>query len=458
MADAVVPMGHHGPVTSTRPAAARLVSGAGGDGDRPARPTNWVRSIAAGTAFVVAAVTALLVRQPGQPSWDTVWAEDGRIFTHDALTQPAVQTLMRAYAGYAQFATRALALGTRVVPIDAAAAYLATSAAVVAALLGLVVVRSARSWVTSPWLRWSLGIMVVIAPVTFSELNTAITNVAWPLLVAGFWAIASREEGRFDTPVRVLTVLVGGLSTATQAVLLPWAVVVAVRRRRRSDVLVLGALVAGLGLQAVAASAATQQTTESTRDAVDLVELFGLRVLGSLVVGERWIAHLSTTAAIRVGLGSLAVVLVVALLARPSRLDVDRRIFVGAAVLTALACFVITVWYRGTSSVDLSVREGAVLSSARYAYLPVLLIFSALVVMVDRSGRRWLRAVLLVQAAVVIATSFALTNPRSDGPTWASAVRDARAICRADPTLLTVELPIAPPPVWSVGISCERLR
>jgi hypothetical protein len=449
MADAIARMGHHGAVASPRPQATA---------DGSARPTAWGRSIAAGAVFVVAAVTALIVRQPEEPSWNTMWAEDGRIFTHDALTHPALQTLLRAYAGYAQFATRALALGTRLLPIEAAATYLATSAAVVAALLGLVVVRSARSWVSSPWLRWSLGVMVVIAPVTFSEINTAITNVAWPLLVAGFWAIASREEGRFDTPVRAVTALVGGLSTATQAVLLPWAIVVAVRRRRRSDLIVLAALVIGLGLQAIAASAAEPQTSESSRDVADLVELFGLRVLGSLVIGERWIAHLSTAAAINVGLVSLAVVVVVAMLARPSRLDVDRRIFVGAAVLTAIACFAITVWYRGTSSVDLSVREGAVLSSARYAYLPVLLLFSALVVMVDVSGRRWLQVVLLAQAAVVIATSLTLANPRSDGPSWSAAVRDARAICRADPSLVSVELPIAPPPVWSVQIGCERLR
>ena len=55
----------------------------------------------------------------------------------------------------------------------------------------------------------------------------------FPYLVAGFWALASREEGRFDTPVRAVTLLVGGLSTATQAILLRWAIVVAVRRRVR---------------------------------------------------------------------------------------------------------------------------------------------------------------------------------------------------------------------------------
>ena len=197
--------------------------------------------------FLAVAVAVQLARQPGLHSWDTIWAEDGRIFTEDALTLPAVQTLLRAYAGYAQFTTRVLALGTRFVPPDRLAAYLAASAAVVVALLGLVVVRSARSWVASPALRWALGAMVVIAPVTFSELTATLTNVGWHFLIAGFWAIASREQGRVDTPVRAAAVLVGALTTVTQVVLLPWAIVMAVHRRRRSDLIVLASLVAGLG-------------------------------------------------------------------------------------------------------------------------------------------------------------------------------------------------------------------
>src|SRR4051794_32790282 len=101
------------------------------------RSTAWVRSVAAGLLFFVAAVVVQLWRQPDVSSRDTIWAEDGRIFTQDALTHAPVTTLLRNYAGYTQFATRALALGTRWLAPRSYAPYLAVSAAVVVALLGL---------------------------------------------------------------------------------------------------------------------------------------------------------------------------------------------------------------------------------------------------------------------------------------------------------------------------------
>ena len=39
-----------------------------------------VRAIALSIAFLFAAVVLQLVRQPGAHTWDTVWAEDGRIY------------------------------------------------------------------------------------------------------------------------------------------------------------------------------------------------------------------------------------------------------------------------------------------------------------------------------------------------------------------------------------------
>ncbi len=365
--------------------------------------------------------------------------------------------MLRGYAGYTQFTTRTLALGTRWLEPRTYAPYLAVSAAAMVALLGLIVVRSARSWVTSPVLRWSLGVMVVLAPVTFSELTATITNVGWPFLVAGFWAIASREEGRFDTPLRVGTVLLGTVSTVIQIVLLPWAIVMAVHRRRRSDVIVLVSLVVGLGIQGLAVLAGEPQESGSTRAIGDLFQLLGLRVFGSLVAGERWISHLSSRAVVDVGVVSVTVVVVMMVLARPGRLDRDRRLLVACAVLTAIGSYLVTVWYRGTSSVDLSVRAGQVMSGGRYGYLPVLLLFSVLVVTVDVSGRRWLQVVLLAQTAFVIATSLTLANPRSTGPSWTESVRGAEAECRADPGLDVATLRISPEPEWSMQIECARL-
>ena len=280
----------------------------------------------------------------------------------------------------------------------------------VVALLGLVVVRSARSWVASPVLRWSLGVMVVVAPVMFSELNATITNVGWPYLIAGFWAIASREEGRFDTPLRAVTVLLGALSTLIQIVLLPWAIIMAVHRRRRSTSSCSPRWSSVWAVQGLAVMASEPQDADTTRNVGDLFRLLGVRVFGSFVAGERWISSLSTTAIIDVGVGSIAS-------------SWSSSSSPGPAASTGIG---------GSSSAPpsspASVRScdrlvprhvhrrplgarGLGLGGGRYGYLPVLLIFSALVVMVDQSGRRWLQAVLMAQTAFVIATSLTLAGP-----------------------------------------------
>jgi len=140
-------------------------------------------------------------------------------------------------------------------------------------------------------------------------------------------------------------------------------------------------------------------------------------------------------------------------------LGMDRAVDSVTAVLTAMVTYGVTVWIRGTSSVALSAPVGAIMSGGRYGYFPVLLIFSAVVVVVDDASERpWLQALVLVPTLLVLASSLWLTNPRSDGPPWDETVRAARAECRADPTLVEAQLPISPKPAWWVVISCDRLR
>ena len=142
------------------PASCATMSAVSAHTTTTTRPTVWIRSI--GVRDCCSSCSR------SRSSWsanraissrDTIWAEDGRIFTDDALFHQPVGTLLRVYAGYTQFTTRVLALGTRPLAPRSYAPYLAVSAAVVVALLGLIVVRSARSWVASPccagrWASW----------------------------------------------------------------------------------------------------------------------------------------------------------------------------------------------------------------------------------------------------------------------------------------------------------------
>ena len=81
------------------------------------RTSTRVRGAAFGLAFVIGSAALVLLRQPGFASWNTVWAEDGAVYASQALSRPALHTLVTPYAGYVQLTPRLLALPVRVLPV-----------------------------------------------------------------------------------------------------------------------------------------------------------------------------------------------------------------------------------------------------------------------------------------------------------------------------------------------------
>jgi hypothetical protein len=412
-----------------------------------------IRRSAPTIAFVVAGTALQLIRQPGLRSWDTVWAEDGFVYATEALARPAWKTLLAGYAGYAQFVPRVLALPLRVVPVGAWAAYLAVVSALVTSLLALCVVRWSRGWVGSTLLRWTLAVTMIVLPASYFEIQTNLANLGWPLVVASFWAIASRRDTTRDVALRVTVIVLAALSTPVQAVLVPWAAVVVLVRRRRSDWITLAALSAGLVVQ-VLAIGATTQGDQVPSTAGELPRELAVRVLGSMWIGERWLADawIDHGAALVVAV-TLVTVVVVALGWRQP-IPTDRRWLVAGAIATSLLAFVFSVWVRGTAL--LWMPTGRFTSAgSRYVYVPIVLLLSGLVVLADSARRRWVRSLLVAQTVFVVATSFALTSPRSIGPSWTGGVDAARVACEHLPPGATVEVPI------SLGdpaeVPCSRL-
>ncbi len=471
------------------------------------RPT---RSVLLGIGFVAVVTAAQLLRQSGLHVWDTVWAEDGRIYTTDALNHPATATLFRGYAGYVQLLPRLLALGTRLVPPDRIAEYLALASAVVTSLLGLVVVRSSAGWIRSELLRWTLGLMTALAPVAYFEVNANLANLGWPLVMAAFWAIASRQRGRLDVAVRVLVVVLAALTTGVALILVPWAVVVAGLRRRRPDYVVGAAFVAASLAQLAADVASGQPPRPPGWSSGYVGRAFGARVLGSLVTGERWLGTLwlyhpqlliGGSAAVVVGLGGLALwwrdptVDQAAEPAEPGpspssgaapapspslatdtpapvpapaahrawawagRLRLTRNWLAAAALALSLVSYLATVWERGYLTIGLTSAGAFNPGGSRYAYLPVLGLFTALAVLVDGTGRAWLRNLFLAWTAFVLISSLSLPTLRSHGPNWSTGVAAATARCRAHPAQASTQVPVAPGgTAWTVTISCALLR
>src|SRR5579871_5890399 len=109
--------GHAAGLTEvTRPPAQEPAGGSGGElrrlfPDPPAAPPpTWRRRMltaAAAVPTVVAGAAVLLLRVPGVPSWDTIYAEDYNQFLLIALQHP--WDLLVQYNGYEQLLPRAVA-------------------------------------------------------------------------------------------------------------------------------------------------------------------------------------------------------------------------------------------------------------------------------------------------------------------------------------------------------------
>ena len=405
------------------------------------------------------ATAVQLLRQPHLATWSTVWAEDGAIYTTDALSHPAWTTIWRGYAGYTQVLARVLALGTRLVPPSSIAAVLAVSAALVTSLLGLAVVWWSQGWICSRLLRWVLGAMVVAAPITYSEINASVVNLGWPLVVASFWAIAARDRSRPALAGQVAVVVVAALTTSVAFVLVPWAMAVAAVRRRRGRPGGGGGAGRGPGspgsrLAERRAGAAAPAVRPGTRGAA-------VRGAGAGLAGHRRALAGRPLGAPRGGARTVSVAAVLAVMAaaRPWRLDRGHLGVALGALVVGTATFVATVWLRGAAAVGLTTPDGHFDNGgSRYSYVAIVLIFGGLAVMVDRSGRHWLKTVLAAQAVLVMATSLTLGGYRSLPPSWPDGVARASQECRDDPAATSVAVQVAPGPAWQTVLPCDRLR
>ena len=414
----------------------------------------WQRWLGAGV-FVAAGMFVQLFRSAGQHNTDTIWAEDGAIFASDAYTMPAAKTLLRGYAGYAQFLPRVLALGVRVVPVASLARYEATVAAATWALLALFVHRSTAGWIRSPWLRWLLAALVVASPTAAIEADAAITNLGWVLVIAAFWAVVSNQQAPGDVVLRCVVVAVAVLSTPLTLVVVPMAVVVFNARRRVTDLWVGGALVAACAIQAVVIHTTPSPASGGSWTISDLLTEFGVRGVAASVFGERWLETLWLTYGYALVAAAVIVIALLVIVAWPGRRGTDHLLFAAGAVATSLLTLLVTVVVHGSSGLRLT-ADHFELGGARYYIVPVLLLVTAIIVVADASQNRWVAPAVVVAAAIILVSSFGETTVRSNGPSWAAGIDQATVVCRAPSAPETVAIPISPSG-WFVVVPCTRL-
>ncbi|HEX2774608.1 MAG TPA: hypothetical protein VHN18_19580 [Micromonosporaceae bacterium] len=420
--------------------------------------------MSATTALLAVAVATgvSLLRQPGAGALDTMWAEDGQIFLGPAVQDGPLQPFGTSYAGYYHGIPRLLAGAAALLPMEAAAAFLAASAAVCVALIALLVYVASGAHLTSPLSRLIVAAIVVAVPVAQSDILNSAANLHWYGLYALFWVFLWSPGSRIGRSLAAVVVVLVALSDILAVVFLPLALVRAVRRtgdrrRERHALVLVAALTIGLAVQFAGLFLGVSSRPLSP-DPLTAVAGYVLRAVPSAVLGDRWVGFEPTSRLFVLAAIAWLVLAVVALLAyvRPAR---PRWALAAAALVHSAALFAVPALLTGVST-------------PRYAAAPAMLVVVALVALlqpqVTRAGieavpdpstvARYAVVGLLV---IVAAVNLRVNNRRADGPLWSEELDRARTTC-AGAQQSGVEIPIAPRQgegwrPWSITLPCDRL-
>jgi hypothetical protein len=371
-------------------------------------------------AVVALGAVVMLARMGGRPAWESVWAEDPRIYLPQALAHP--WHLLQAYGGYLQLVPRLVGQIAALLPVRHASVAFAAGGALVASGCGLFAYHASAGHVRSRWLRALLGLSVVLLPVAQLEIADNGVNSIWYLLYALFWAALWRPRTRGGAAVAAVVAFAAAASSSLALLYAPLfaARAIVVPRRPREHAATAGWAL-GCLLQVVAILTGHLSRLLRPRDPVNAV-LFYLHEV--LLPALGW--HLSWRLRDLVGLtgatalagGFIVVVLALVVATQPGRC----RVFVVTAVATGLLFTVVTsalAWGGPGQRVTIRVEHGA-----RYSTVPILLLDAALIVAADAYARRWWPrpravagvAVLIAVLAAGWATDFRYPVRRLSGP------------------------------------------
>lgn len=422
-------------------------------------PARWEKAGVI-VAFLALAVVLQLVRLGWTGSLNALWAEDGPIFLQSALTQGFFHTLGAEYSGYLVLVPRLIAALATVVPLDDAAAAVSILSALVVALSGLVVWYAAADHVRDPYLRGTLVLMTVLTPVGGLETIDSASYVSWYMLVAVFWILLWRPRTMAGAIGAGLYTAAAILSNPGAWFLLPLALLRAVAVRDRRDATIVGAYFGASAIQLVAMARSSYEAIEPVWTG-KIWEVLLQRVVDGAAFGLRLGGHLWEL------LGwpfliVLSVAMVAAFAVGLRNSDGRARTFAAVALPTALLMFVVSIYQRAVAlpmawpSGDYGGQAG------RYAIVPVMLVLSAALVVVERQRRRdpaparaWLPLALMGLLLVSTGASFVAADTTARGtPHWDTAL-DA-AVARCEEGAGEAAIPTSPAG-FEMHLSCSQI-
>lgn len=395
--------------------------------------------------WLMVATWLQLIRGTGHHAYDVLWAEDGGVFLNQAMRHSLWENLAAPHAGYLQVVARLIAQPAGSLPIEWAAGWMAASSAVVVALISVLVWFCSGRVLTNLWARAVLAALVPLLPQMGFEVGGSISNLHWYLAYAAFWVLLAAPRTVRGQVGAAAVVVLAALSDPLTALVLPIAVVGLLRApNRRLALIAPAAMIVALAVQGWVHLTMTVSFRPSPTVVGDLPKIYALRVVMSAVVGDRALAWLY----VPLGLTIVAVIGVLVLAGLAALL----RIADGPARLVAVLSLLISVIYlvagfglRGTEGVLDRASFG--LNGSRYTIVPLLLLWTAVIVLLDQLATRseakrgspkagTLALIGIVTAAflaVQLLNDWGLGTVRSAGPSWSAGLHAAEATCRKPP-------------------------
>ena len=377
-------------------------------------------SVAVQVAAVGIAALVMLLRIPGLPSWETIYAEDYWEFLTQAIAQP--WHVFIGHNGYLQFLPRVIAQFVIYLPLSQASLAFAVAGAVVAACCALFVFHASAGHIQSVKLRALLAAALVLLPAAPMEVIDSGVNSPWYLLPALFWAAVWRPRTRAGMALAAVLAFVTVFSNILGILLVPvLAVRLYVLRRPREHAVTAGWL-AGCLAQVPFVISGYQGDSRLTRHATpgQSLAFYGHNVL---LPSFGW--HMSWWLRSFAGING-ATVLVTAVLAVIFGVILATQVRARAFVVTALVTGFISAVGGITLNGQLATAPllPAEQPGSRYTVLPLFLIVSAVIVGADCALRRRApghrRAGTGLKPAVAVTALVAVL-----AATWAVDFRDA---------------------------------
>jgi hypothetical protein len=395
-------------------------------------------------AWVLAATWLQLVRGPGHRAPDVIWAEDGGVFLNQAMRHSLWHNLVVPHAGYLQVIARLLTQPVAHLPLSWVAIWLAVSAAIVVALISLVVWFASAGVVQSLWARLLLTALVPVLPQAGFEVNAAVCDVHWYLIYAAFWVLLAAPSSWRGQLGASAVVVLAALSDPLTALVLPAAAPGLMRAPRRNLALMAPmALCSALALQIWVHLTRAVSYRSSPTTLSDLPTIYGLRVVLSAVTGDRMLGlvYIALGLPIVAATGLLAVIGLAALMRQADR---TAQLVAAVCLAISVALLFVTLGLRGTSGiVD---RDQFTLNGSRYTIMPLLMLWTAVLILLDRLEIRRHAGpagpAMAVSGVGIVTTAFLGMQVLSDwggntvrlaGPSWSADLRTAAATCQQPP-------------------------